>query len=99
MCPACGAAVECVQHADCVGRSHSRGNPICRDPLDTDGFRGWADFPLRWVASVDEGDDPSGHVLVDAGQSFDFDGDASLLGDLTDNAFLEVAPFRSPPET
>jgi hypothetical protein len=60
-----------------------------RDPVDGDGLARRRRNACYGMAAVDKRDDPAGHVLIGAGQALDFNGHASLLGDLADDAFLE----------
>ena len=73
-----------VEEADGVGLAHAFADLVSGEPRDAVRLGAGVLSPAGEVAPEDEGDDPAGHVLVDAGQSVGFDQEPGF--------FLDLAP-------
>jgi hypothetical protein len=84
-----GLVREGVEGSDGVGGCHAVSDLIGGEPADALGFLVGGEVAAGRVAAEDEGDDAAREVLVGTSESFDGDGHAGFLGDLSADAFLE----------
>lgn len=83
-----GARFESIQEANSVYFAHMYFDLVGMKPFDGGCLGSGVFFPTRRLAAENQGDDPSGHVFVDACELFHLDVDAGLLQDFANNTLL-----------